>query len=280
MNRYLLLSLLFFVPSLRPIQKNITCCGTSSTEQFAKLANIPAFVRAHPNPPKLKQNNFEGSDIHYLGTDGKEAHAYEFKTKTKSNKYLLVVHDWLGLGDYAKTESQKFFHDLGDVNVIALDLYDNKVTTKPDSAAKLMQSVTSERAMAIIQGAINMLGKDAQIATVGWCFGGGWSLQTALAGGNQTIACVVYYGMPEKNVEKLKSLHSDVYGIFADKDKWINKEVVAQFQKDMKAAGKTLTVKHYDADHGFGNPSSPVHDEAAAKDAYANALQYLKTRLG
>ncbi len=280
MNRYLILLLVFFLPGAIPVKKSITCCGTSATERFANLGAIPAFVNSHPNPLPMKNITFEGTDIHFPGTDGKEAHAYEFKTKKKSNKYLFVIHDYFGLSDYAKTESQKLFHDLKDVNVVALDLYDNKSTLNRDTAAMYMRQVTTDRAFAIINGAIKMAGEDAKIGTIGWCFGGGWSLQTALAAGNHTAACVVYYGMPEKDITKLKGLHSDVLGIFADKDQWINKDVVAGFEKDMAAAGKTLTVKHYNADHGFGNPTTAQHDEAAAKDAYSNAVKYLKSRLG
>lgn len=280
MNRYLFLLLIFFLPGTSTVKKTITCCGTNATEQFARLGSIPEFIKSHPNPLPMKLTEFEGKDIHFQGTDGKEAHAYEFKTKVKSNKFLFVIHDYFGLSDYAKTESQKLFHDLKDVNVVALDLYDNKSTLNRDTAAKYMQMVTQARAFAIINGALQYVGPKAKIGIIGWCFGGGWSLQTALAAGNRTAACVVYYGMPEKDINRLKTLHSDVLGIFADRDKWINPSVVAQFSKDMNAAGKTLTIKHYDADHGFGNPTTAQHDATAAKDAYENTVKYLKSRLG
>jgi carboxymethylenebutenolidase len=280
MNRYLFLILVLFLPGALSVKKTITCCGPSATEQFARLGSIPAFVQSHPNPLPMAKADFEGKDIHFPGADGKEAHAYEFKTKVKSNKFLFVIHDYFGLGDYAKTESQNLFHDLKDVNVIALDLYDNKSTLNRDTAAMYMQQVSQARAIAIINGAIAFAGPKAKIGTIGWCFGGGWSLQTALLAGTHTEACVVYYGMPEKDITKLKGLHSDVLGIFADRDKWINPAVVADFSKNMTSAGKTLTIKHYDAEHGFGNPTTPAHDAAAAKDAYQNAITYLKARLG
>ena len=114
---------------------------------------------------------------------------------------------------------------------------------------------------------------------MGWCFGGGWSLQAALLGGKQTVGCVMYYGMPEKDVAKLKTLNSDVLGLFADQDKWINPEVVKQFEKDMAAAGKKVTVKEYPADHAFANPSNPKYNKELATDAHQKALAYLKARL-
>ena len=43
-----------------------------------------------------------------------------------------------------------------------------------------MQSVNQERALNIVSGAIDFAGKDAKIGTIGWCFGGGWSLQASI----------------------------------------------------------------------------------------------------
>ena len=85
--------------------------------------------------------------------------------------------------------------------------------------------------------------------------------------------------MPEQDVNKLKTLHADVLGNFANKDGWINPKVVAKFAADMKAAGKKLELHQYDADHGFANPSNPVYNSDATKDAYARTIAFLKPRL-
>ena len=278
MEKYLLIAFMLFAPAAKQPTKPIVCCGKTATEQFAAFASDPNFVKIHVLPASFNYVAGAGADIHFTATDGTLAHGYEFKAAKKTNNYLLVIHDYLGLGDYAKYESEKYFKSLKDVNVIAIDLYDNKTTTNPDSARKLMQAVTTVRATAIIQGAIKMLGKNARIGTIGWCFGGGWSLQTALAAKQQTVACVVFYGMPEQDVTKLKTLHSDVLGIFANKDKWITPAVVTGFEENMKKAGKTLTVNSYDADHGFGNPNGPTHNDLAASDAYSKAEAYLHAR--
>jgi carboxymethylenebutenolidase len=123
------------------------------------------------------------------------------------------------------------------------------------------------------------VGPKACIATIGWCFGGGWSLQTSLLAGKQDIACVMYYGMPEKDVNRLKTLNGDVLGNFANKDGFITPKVVAQFAADMKTAGKKLELHQYDADHGFANPSNPIYNSDATKDAYAHTLAFLKAKM-
>ena len=142
-----------------------------------------------------------------------------------------------------------------------------------------MQGLNNERAVNIIKGAYNYVGSSAKVFTLGWCFGGGWSLQTALLGGNQVKGCVMYYGMPEQDVNKLKTIQCDVIGFFAKKDQRITPEVVHQFEQNMKAANKNVTVYEYDAQHAFANPSNPVFDKAARDDAYNKEIAFLKERM-
>jgi carboxymethylenebutenolidase len=85
--------------------------------------------------------------------------------------------------------------------------------------------------------------------------------------------------MPEQDVNRLKTLHADVLGNFANKDAWINPKVVAKFADDMKAAGKKLYLHQYDADHGFANPSNPKYNSAATAECYQNTIAFLKARM-
>lgn len=260
-------------------QSKMACCKQSATQQFAMLASDKKFVMGHPKPFTYHFQSKIGKAITYPTPDGRTAGAYELKAKTPTNNYILVVHEYFGLNDYVKKESEDIYNDLGNVNIIDLDLYDGKVTADRAEAGKLMQSVTDARADAIIKGAITYVGPKAHIATLGWCFGGGWSLQASLLAGKQAVACVMYYGMPEKDVNKLKTLHADVLGNFANQDQWITPKVVAQFAEDMKAAGKKLYLHQYNANHAFANPSSPSSNPAAAADAYKNTIAFYKERL-
>ena len=260
-------------------QSKMACCKQSATQQFAMLASDKKFVMSHPKPRPFHFQSSIGKDITYPTPDGRTADAYELKAKTPTNNYILVVHEYFGLNDYVKKESEDIYNDLGNVNIIDLDLYDGKSSADRAEAAKLMQAVKDDRAEAIIKGAIAYVGPKAHIATLGWCFGGGWSLQATLLAGKQAVACVMFYGMPEKDVNKLKTLHTDVLGNFANQDQWINTKVVAQFADDMKAAGKKLYLHQYDAGHGFANPSSQSSNPTAAADAYKNTIAFYKERL-
>ena len=132
---------------------------------------------------------------------------------------------------------------------------------------------------AIVNAAVAYAGAKAKIANVGWCFGGGWSLRSGLQGGAHTVGTVMYYGMPVKDVEKLKTLSGDVLGLFATETR-ISKEVIEEFAANMKTAGKALEYKIFNGVHGFANPSNPKYDEALTKEAYGMSLNYLKARLG
>jgi carboxymethylenebutenolidase len=256
-----------------------SCCTRSSTETFAMLTNDEAFIASHLEPEAFTLADPIGKNITFKAADGRDAYAYEIKAAEASKNYVFVFHEWWGLNDYIKQESEKIYRELGNVNVIAIDLYDGKVATTRDSAAAYMQAVTTERAEAIIKGSLKHVGKKADIATIGWCFGGGWSLQAAILAGNQAEACIMYYGMPEKDLSKLKKLYAPVLFIWPEQDKWINKDVVDEFQKNMRKAGKDYEIHSYDADHAFANPSNPKYSKAFADDAFIHAMKLIKKEL-
>ncbi|AYB30770.1 dienelactone hydrolase family protein [Chryseolinea soli] len=261
-------------------QDGITVCHTSSTEKFAVFASNKKFNSEHATPrPYVHVSQEGGKMITYKTPDGQQANAYLLTNKTKTNNWIFVFQEWWGLNDWIKKEADELFKDLGNVNVIALDMYDGKVTADRAAAGQYMQQFKQERGDAIVKGAIAYVGPQAKIGTIGWCFGGGQSLLATLTAGKQAAGCVIYYGMPVDDVEKLKTLNTDVLGIFASKEKYITPEVVSKFEANMKAAGKKLEVKSYDADHAFANPSNPIYDKTATDDAYKRTLTFFQSHL-
>jgi carboxymethylenebutenolidase len=257
-------------------QNNKSCCAMHASSAFAFFSQDEKFKSAHMEPEIRPFKEDIGEMISFKCADGKQGRAFQILTPYNTNKYLLVFHEWWGLNTQIKEEAVKLFKALYDWNVIALDLYDGKTTTSREEAAALMQNLDSKRATAIILGLLKKIGKNAKIATIGWCMGGGWSLQAAIIGGNQTLACVMYYGFPEKDVEKLKKLQSDVLFINALQDEWISKEVVNEFKNNMKAAAKKIEVLNYDAPHAFANPSNPGYHQAYTEDAMKKVIKYLQ----
>lgn len=254
----------------------IECLNMETQQAYQLEASTPAFAKLHISPMTVNPTDLAGTMIQFDAADGNKANAYFIPAKKKSNKWLIVIQEWWGLNDNIKMEADQYFKDLGDMNVIAVDMYDGKVAATPDSAMKLMRGADMNRMTAIVQGAIKHAGSKASIYSVGWCFGGMWSLQTAILAGQQAKGSVMYYGRPETNMEKLKSIQCDIIGFFGNKDQAPSPAMVDAFEKNMKEAGKNLNVNRYDAGHGFANPSNPSFNAAAKTDAYAKAISFLK----
>jgi carboxymethylenebutenolidase len=276
----LLVGVLFTTLTFAQLTDGITVCHTPAIEKFALFASNKDFNLEHLKPRAYVHRSTEGgTTITFKCPDGTSATGYVIKAKTQTDNWIFVFQEWWGLNDNIKRQAEKLYKDLGNVNVLALDMYDGKVTAVREEASKLMSEFKFERGSQIIGGAQSYAGPKAKIGTIGWCFGGSVSIQAALGLEKQTVACVIFYGMPETDVEKLKTLNSDVLGIFATKDKYITGEVVTKFAENMKAAGKTLILKNYEADHGFANPSNPIYDQTADIDAWNNTIEFFKARL-
>ena len=273
--------LLCFVPFMAVGQDQGSCCTppASGPAQFAAFSSDPAFRVAHEAPLPFTFVSEKGSWISFNTPNGPDARAFAVKSKKPTKNVLFVFHEWWGLNDYIQQEAVRIQNTFGNVTVIALDMYDGKIATTSEEAGKLSGGMKVERGKAIIDGALAYVGRDARIFTIGWCFGGGWSLQAALEAGEQGVACVMYYGMPEMNPERLQTLHAPVLGIFAKQDGWINDKVVGEFEKKMKDAHKSLTVRWYDAVHAFANPSNPKHDKKATEDAWAHVVSFFRSHL-
>jgi carboxymethylenebutenolidase len=246
----------------------------SATDKMKELSKEDSFKKAHEEPLPATDTVLSGNNVRMNIAGAEPALAYELRVQDSKN-YLLIFPEWWGLNTYIKKEAERYFHELKDVNVLALDLYDGKVATTQEEAAKLVQAVDEERIKQIITRAIGRCGPDGRIATLGWCFGGGWSLQTAIMGGDKVTGCVMYYGMPEEDLNALKKLQAPVLGIFGNKDEHITPEIVNKFEADMKKLGKEIKLYRYEADHAFANPSNPHHDKEAADDAFRKTVSFL-----
>lgn len=273
----LLVTSIVFLCTMGFSQQSSCCKVAVHTSGMAVLSSNAAFRKAHKSPKAFTLLNAKGNMIQFDAADGKKANAYMIKASAPSNKYVFVIHEWWGLNDYIKKDADKLYTDLGGkVNVVALDLYDGKVTSNRDTAAVYMGAASTTRIESILKGAYAFAGNKAEIISMGWCFGGGWALQSSILAGDKSKGTIMYYGMTEKDPAKLKVLKGDVLGIFGTKDKWINPEMVAEFDKDLTAAGKKHIIKNFDADHAFANPSNPQFNKAFTEEAWGMSVAFIK----
>ncbi len=186
---------------------------------------------------------------------------------------VVVIQEWWGLNDFVKAKADEFAKK-GYV-ALAPDLYRGKVASDPDTAHQLMRGMPEDRAMRDLAAAVAYLTsrKDVdagRIGSVGWCMGGGYSLQLALA--EPTLAgSVVYYGRLVTDDQRINGLSVPLLGNFGGQDQGISPDSVREFERKAKAAGKSVDFKVYpDAGHAFASSKDPkVFREGDAKDADA-----------
>ncbi|MDZ7849136.1 MAG: dienelactone hydrolase family protein [Owenweeksia sp.] len=279
MNKYkTLLTIAAFLTSFSGFSQKMACCSQSAPQQFASLGNDVEFRGSH-SLPRTSEYKGDGKMVIFSTPDGKEAKAFLIPARVPTNKWVIVFHEWWGLNNNIKNEAQKLHGDLDEINILALDLYDGPVAEDRDKAREYMQNAKDGRIRNIINGAITYAGEGADIGTIGWCYGGGWSLQAAIMLGDKADGCVMYYGMPELEVDKLEKLQTPVLGIFAKNDSWITPEKVDQFRQSMQEAQRELEVITFDANHAFANPSNENYSNVAAGKAYSAAVSFLRGHL-
>src|SRR6266850_798995 len=97
----------------------------------------------------------------------------------------------------------------------------------------------------------------------------------------ELTAGVVFYGIPPEAAAKPADIKIPLQAHFANKDDWCTPELVDGFEKAMKAAGKSLELFRYDAEHAFVNEQrQTVHDRKAAELAWDRATGFFKKHLG
>jgi carboxymethylenebutenolidase len=197
---------------------------------------------------------------------------------------IVVIHEWWGLNDWTKGKADGFAKQ-GYV-ALAVDFYRGKVTDNPDTAHQLMRGMPNDRAIRDMKSGVAFLRARpdvdaAKIASVGWCMGGGLSLDLAV--NEPTLAgAVIYYGHLMTDPATIAALKPPLLGNFGGQDQGIPVKDVQAFAEAAKKAGKSVDFKIYpDAGHGFASSKDPkVYRTADAKDADARTDAFFRRLLG
>jgi len=196
---------------------------------------------------------------------------------------LVVIHEWWGLNDWVKDQAQRFAEQ-GFV-ALAVDLYRGKVAYDPNAAHELMRGMPQDRAVRDLEAAFDYLASRPEvnknkIGSIGWCMGGGLSLQLAVHE-PKLAACVVNYGAMPTDAGDIQKIKAPVLGNFGAEDQGIPPSAVEKFEKAMQAANKPIDVKIYEgAGHAFENPNNKLgYRPEAAEDAWSRTLNFLNKTL-
>ncbi|MEJ2084447.1 MAG: dienelactone hydrolase family protein [Acidobacteriota bacterium] len=228
--------------------------------------------------------NVTSRDVDYVEIEGSKVSGY-LSTPTEGAPVagIILIHEWWGLNDNIRAMARRFAGE--GYAALAVDLYEGEVAETRDDAMRLATGVR-ERIAAVeenLRGAhdylSDTLGID-RIGVIGWCFGGGWSLRTALILGDEIDATVIYYGRLVTDRSKLEPLSSPVLGIFGALDEGIPVTTVREFQTVLDSLGKPVSIHIYEgAGHAFANPSGTRYNQNAAEDAWGKTLNFFAQTL-
>jgi carboxymethylenebutenolidase len=192
---------------------------------------------------------------------------------------VLLIHEWWGLNDQIRSVAADYAR-AGYV-ALAVDLYNGEVAADPPDAQRLSRGMDGGEATETLVAWIDWLRAsndgNGKVATIGWCFGGGWSLNASLAA--PVDATVIYYGNVRKSADELAALSGPVLGHFGTLDRFINKEMVDGFVAEMDKTGKPYAVHWYTANHAFANPSGRAFDSEDSELAWSRTAEFLKEHL-
>jgi carboxymethylenebutenolidase len=196
---------------------------------------------------------------------------------------LVVIHEFWGLNHWVKEQAAKLA-DEGYVT-LAIDLYRGKVATTSDEAHEIMRGVPEDRAARDLHAAVEFLKsqssvKKNRIGSIGWCMGGGYSLNVALREPT-LVAAVINYGHLADDPASLKKINAAVLGIFGGQDRGIPVDDVRKFEQTLKQQGKKIEIVIYpDAGHAFENPNNKTGYRADdAADAWKHTTSFLASTL-
>jgi carboxymethylenebutenolidase len=213
----------------------------------------------------------------FLARPGRDAYA------TAATPGIIVIHEWWGLNDNIRAIARQLA-DAGYV-ALAVDLFNGEVAQDATRARELTSGVGGREAEIDdnLRQAYRYLSEDQgapRVGVIGWCFGGAWSLRTALLLPDEIDATVIYYGKLVTDRDKLAPLRMPILGIFGAEDQSIPVATVREFESALHALGKDATIRVYEgANHAFANPSGTRYNAEAARDAWDKTTTFFEDNL-
>jgi len=197
---------------------------------------------------------------------------------------IIMIHENRGLNAYIKDMANTLARQ-GYV-VLAVDLFKGQMATNNDQARLLSTSVRNNpgESIANLQSAVKYVSSlpfvdSSKIASIGWCFGGGQSLQLALNSQNHPlVATILYYGTPLiTDAQQLSKIKWPILGIFGDKDQANPLPLINKFKVALDANKINNDILIYRGlGHAFANPSNQNYAPKETADAWQKTLSFLK----
>ena len=268
-------------------QTNAAMLNAQAANDINITGNAAASNISIANTTSSASNTTEGlqikRDVHYFDSSSGYL-VYPSATTGKKLPAVVMIHENKGLNDYIKSMANTLARE-GYV-VLAVDLFKGQVAQTNQQAQQLASFARSKSTSTIsnLQAAVNYVSSlpfvdSTKIASIGWCFGGGQSLQLALRSEQHPlVATILYYGTPlVTDKQQLSKIKWPVLGIFGDKDQAIPLSNIQQFKAALDGNGIQNEIHIYKGlGHAFANPSGANYAPNETIDAWQKTLEFLK----
>jgi carboxymethylenebutenolidase len=299
-------SIAYFPPPLQQIKNGVKATDVTCTEGLELVLKQSNGQPACIKPSSVAKLIERGWAIHvlpdYVKNENNNSAAFsvgEYTVQTESVNYfqnaqgylarptidgefpaVTMIHENLGITDNIKEMAKKLASH-GYI-VLAVDLYDGKIATTTDEARIILGTFEQQQWTDNMNSAVRYLEERfgvESIGSIGWCFGGGQSLNLALNNPNMD-ATVIYYGRLVTDPSELSKISWPVLGIFAGLDTGIPEQTVREFESALNDLGIENEIIIYPGvKHGFANPSGDRHAPEESEDAWEKTLDFFETNL-
>jgi len=265
----------------------------SSGENDAARANVDAMSREHANDDTTPSAAVDAAPVRSVVsqmmpyTESGDELVYGYFSAPddmfEALPAVIMIHEWWGLNDNIRSMADRLAGE-GYI-VFAVDLFSGTVASSPEEAREQMLNVVEdpEAANDNIRAAYKFVSEIVgapRIGSLGWCFGGGWSLNTAKLFPDELDASVIYYGQVTDDEDVLRPINTPILGLFGAQDTGIEVASVEAFKAALMRLRKNYEVHIYpNAGHAFANPTGRNYDAATAQDAWRRTLEFLDHHL-
>lgn len=196
-----------------------------------------------------------------------------------TNYAVLIIHDRWGFDEDSRLWADRYA-ELG-YRAMVIDLFDGRYALDYQQATTIMKSMDYTAVQANISGAIEyLILPGRKLTLVGFGYGGGQVLQSAISHRDEIVSTVMFYGPLEHDVDKLRQISGPVLGIYSSQDEWVGIAEVEQFVHEMHEAGKTIrALRLDDVGPGFINSLSPYYDKERMEDMWILSSQFIISSL-
>lgn len=231
-------------------------------------------------------NTAEFTNVTYTDQDGTELIGYLAQPEGEGPfPGVLLIHEWWGLNEGMTILADALAAE-GYV-VLAPDAYRGNVTAAFPRALWLRLTTPEEQVFNDVDASLAHLMSlenvdTERLASMGFCFGGGHSLQLGMRQSENLPLTIIYYGAVVTDPDLLRPLTEGqgVLGVFGEEDQSIPVDGVLEFEAAMNSLNIPNEVTIYEGvGHAFLTEEN-YNQPGAAGEAWQQTLQFLAENFG